>query len=382
MQVLDEFKNKKMQVDDVVYRDYDGFVMSEGVFAQLEYNQDKLSAFLAGSISNTGYWRYDRFYYDKAHAKSDTNNYLGWNVKGGLNYNLTEKHNVFVNAGYVMFDSSFVNSQNSHALNPDAKNEKIISFELGYGFRSRFFTANVNAYYTKWMDKTMYKSQDFSYVEDGVSIADRWTVNMQGVDARHMGIELDFVMKPFQWLDINGMFSLGDWRWDCNANGYFYNLAGEPMKDTKGGIASGNGAEDHAKATFNMDNIHVGGAAQTTAALGVNVRPMKGVRVGLDWNLYARSYADFNVSASSLAPNVELEVKEPWRIPTYSTFDLSAGYSFDFGKVRANLSGNINNLFNQEYIADAYDGGGTWDTAYRVLYGFGRTYTVRLKFSF
>ena len=382
----DEFKNKKMQVDDVVYRDYDGFVMSEGVFAQLEYNQDKLSAFLAGSISNTGYWRYDRFYYDKAHAKSDTNNYLGWNVKGGLNYNLTEKHNVFVNAGYVsrapMFDSSFVNSQNSHALNPDAKNEKIISFELGYGFRSRFFTANVNAYYTKWMDKTMYKSQDFSYVEDGVSIADRWTVNMQGVDARHMGIELDFVMKPFQWLDINGMFSLGDWRWDCNANGYFYNLAGEPMKDTKGGIASGNGAEDHAKATFNMDNIHVGGAAQTTAALGVNVRPMKGVRVGLDWNLYARSYADFNVSASSLAPNVELEVKEPWRIPTYSTFDLSAGYSFDFGKVRANLSGNINNLFNQEYIADAYDGGGTWDTAYRVLYGFGRTYTVRFKFSF
>ena len=262
------------------------------------------------------------------------------------------------------------------------KNEKIISFELGYGFRSRFFTANVNAYYTKWMDKTMYKSQDFSYVEDGVSIADRWTVNMQGVDARHMGVELDFVMKPFQWLDINGMFSLGDWRWDCNANGYFYNLAGEPMKDTKGGIASGNGAEDHAKATFNMDNIHVGGAAQTTAALGVNVRPMKGVRVGLDWNLYARSYADFNVSASSLAPNVELEVKEPWRIPTYSTFDLSAGYSFDFGKVRANLSGNINNLFNQEYIADAYDGGGTWDTAYRVLYGFGRTYTVRLKFSF
>jgi hypothetical protein len=52
----DEFKNKKMQVDDVVYRDYDGFVMSEGVFAQLEYNQDKLSAFLAGSNSILVYW--------------------------------------------------------------------------------------------------------------------------------------------------------------------------------------------------------------------------------------------------------------------------------------------------------------------------------------
>lgn len=383
-----EFKNKKLQVGDVVYRDYDGYVMSEGVFGQLEYNRDKLSAFVAGSVSNTGYWRYDRFYYDKEHAKSDTNNYLGWNAKGGLNYNLTDNHNVFFNMGYIsrapMFDAAFINSQNSHSLNPDAKNEKILSFELGYGYRSSFLTVNVNAYYTTWMDKTMTRGMEFNYKDEGgKTIQDRWTVNMQGVDARHKGVELDFVMRPLQWLDINGMFSLGDWRWDCNANGYFYNMAGEPMKDLVGGIASGIGAEDHAKANFKMDNIHVGGAAQTTAALGVNVRPMKGVRLGVDCNFYGRNYADYAISASNLAPNVNMVINEPWKIPSYCTVDLNAGYSFDFGKVRATLSGNIDNLFDQEYIADAYDGNGsTWDTAYRVLYGFGRTYSVRLKFNF
>lgn len=47
-----------------------------------------------------------------------------------------------------MFDTSFINSQTSHDRNPDAKNEKIMSFELGYGYRSRFFTANLNGYYT------------------------------------------------------------------------------------------------------------------------------------------------------------------------------------------------------------------------------------------
>ena len=31
------FKNQKLGVGDVYYRDYDGFVMSEGAFAQLEY---------------------------------------------------------------------------------------------------------------------------------------------------------------------------------------------------------------------------------------------------------------------------------------------------------------------------------------------------------
>lgn len=384
----DTFKYKKLQVGDVVYRDYDGYVMSEGVFSQLEYNREKLSAFVAGGVSNTAYWRYDRFYYDKANAESDTNNYIGWNIKGGVNYNLTENHNIFLNAGYVsrapIFDAAFINSQNSHALNPDAKNEKIISFELGYGYRSRFFTANLNAYYTKWIDKSMYRSQDFSYKENGTTIQDRWTVNMQGVNAIHTGVELDFTARPFQWLDINGAFSLGDWRWDSNASGYFYNMAGDPMKDLNGGIASGVGADDHAKAMFKMDNIHVGGAAQTTAALGVNFKPMKGVRIGMDWNLFARAFADYTVSANNLAPNAQapIVINEPWKIPSYSTFDLSAGYSFEFGKTRATLSGNVNNLFNQEYIADAYDGGGTWDTAYRVLYGFGRTYSVRLKFTF
>ena len=46
--------------------------------------------------------------------------------------------------------------------------------------------------------------------------------------------------------------------------------------------------------------------------------------------------------------------------------------NLDFGKVRATLSGNVNNLFDQEYIADARDGGShNWETATRVLYGFG-----------
>ena len=156
------YVNQKLGVGDVIYRDYDGFVMSEGVFAQLEYNRDKLSAFVSGGASNTGYCRYDRLYYSKDKAKSDTKNYLGGNIKGGVNYNLTENHNVFVNAGFIsrapMFDTSFINSQNSHARNGDAKNEKIMSFEAGYGYRSRFFTANLNAYYTRWIDKALYDS--------------------------------------------------------------------------------------------------------------------------------------------------------------------------------------------------------------------------------
>ena len=91
------------------------------------------------------------------------------------------------------------------------------------------------------------------------------------------------------------------------------------------------------RANIKMDNIHVGGSAQTTAALGVNVRPMKGLRLSLDWNFFARNYAGYDIDAGQAGMGNEYVVTEPWEIPSYHTFDLSAGYSFDFGKVRATL---------------------------------------------
>ena len=372
--------NQKLNVGDVLRRDYDGFVMYEGVFAQLEYNQDKLSAFISGGASNTGYWRYDRMYYSKDKAKSSTKNYLGGNIKGGANYNLTENHNVFVNAGYInrapMFDTSFINSQTSHDRNPDAKNEKIMSFELGYGYRSRFFTANLNGYYTRWMDKALY---DSGTTADGL----RWAMNMTGANADHWGVEFDFVAKPVNWLDITGMFSWGDWRWGGVASGYLFDSQGQMLQNTRGDVVTDMANAEQYQYKIDMDNVSVGGSAQTTAALGLGVRPMKGLRLGVDWNFFSRNFADYDINANVATQNEPYVIGSPWKIPSYSTFDLSAGYTFDFGKIRATLSGNVNNVLDQEYIADARDGSThDWESATRVLYGFGRTYSVRLKFNF
>lgn len=371
---------QKLNVGDVLRRDYDGFVMYEGVFAQLEYNQDKLSAFVSGGASNTGYWRYDRMYYSKDNAKSSTKNYLGGNIKGGANYNLTENHNIFVNAGYInrapMFDTSFINSQTSHDRNPDAKNEKIMSFELGYGYRSRFFTANLNGYYTRWMDKALYKG---GTTDDGL----RWAMNMTGANADHWGVEFDFVAKPLNWLDVTGMFSWGDWRWNGVASGYLFDSQGQMLKNTRGDVVTDMANAEQYKYLVDMDNVSVGGSAQTTAALGLGVRPVKGLRLGVDWNFFSRNFADYDINPNTTTPNEPTVIGNPWKIPSYSTFDLSAGYTFDFGKIRATLSGNVNNVLDQEYIADARDGSThDWESATRVLYGFGRTYSVRLKFNF
>jgi len=377
------WKYQKLGVGDVVYRDYDGFVMQEGAFGQAEYNRGKLAAFVAGSLSNTGYWRYDRFYYDKDHAKSDKLNYIGYTVKGGANFNLTENHNVFANIGYIsrapfFSGGAFLQSTTSNATNPDAINEKVFSAEVGYGYRSQYLTANLNVYYTKWMDKTTTRSGDIR------GTTERYVLNMSGVDARHMGVELDMVAKPCKYVEFTGMLSVGDWKWDSNATGYFYNSNGQPLADvTTGKVASGILASDHAKFTINQKGVKVGGSAQTTAALGANFKPTSDLRFGLTYTYYANNYADYALSSSNISANTVLETPKPWKIPAAGQLDMDASYRFNIGNCKATLFGNVENLLNYNYIVDAYDGGtGTWDSAYRVFYQFGRTYSIRLKVNF
>lgn len=373
-----DWKTQKLTVGDVVYRDYDGYVVSEGLFAQAEYNKDALSSFLSLSGSNTSYWRYDRFYYDAENARSETVNFFGYCVKGGANYNLTENHNVFANIGIIsrapfFSGGAFLQSATSNITNPDAVNEKAFSMELGYGYRTKYFSANLNVYRTKWIDKTLVRALNANTPESLVA-------NLQGVNALHQGVELDFVAKPIKDLEIKGMLSLGDYHWANNATGYLYNLQGQPVNAT-GKVVEMLSAE-HSKIDVNLDGVRVGNSAQTTAALGAAYEILKGFRIGLDGNYFGRNYAYFNISSVSTTYNPEENFSQPWQIPDAVTFDLFASYNFKIGGFNATLVGNINNLFDNDYITDATDGSlHNWETA-SVFYGFGRTWTTSLKIRF
>lgn len=382
--------NQKLQLGDVVYRDYDGFVVQEGAFAQVEgsFLDKTLNTFISGSVSNTSYWRYDRFYYDAQHARSQTLNFLGFTVKGGANYNFADYHNVFANVGYIsrapfFSNGAFLQSTTSNEVNPNAVNEKIMSVELGYGFRWRYLSAKLNSYYTKWLDKTMTKSQDYTYV-DGVenTVNDRAIINMTGVNARHRGVELEIRATPAKWIEFTGMFSLGDWQWDSDPVGYYYNTQGQPLADLAGTIADEIGQGNHAWSQLNLKGIKVGGAAQTTYDLGVSIKPVEDLRIGANINGFGRLYADYTISNSNLVLNKPYDFVQPWEVPGAATVDVNASYQFKLSGLDAVISGTCQNLLDQLYIADATDGGtGTWETA-RVFYGFGRTWTARLKVNF
>lgn len=128
-----------------------------------------------------------------------------------------------------------------------------------------------------------------------------YTLSMSGVNARHMGFEVNAKYIPVRWMELEGMFSLGDWIWNSNPTGYFYSEHGQPLADLAGTVASGILAPDHAHAhaTVMQKGRKIGGSAQTTGFLGVTFKPFKGFRIGADWVWSARNYSDYGTVSVS-----------------------------------------------------------------------------------
>ena len=380
----DAWKSARLGIGDILYRDYDSHIVQEGGFAQLEYSGEAFNAFVAGALNYSHYWRYDRFYYAEGNARSGIAGFWGGNLKLGANYNIGRRHNVYANVGYVSRPPKFkggvfMSATSSHTINERVANEKAASGELGYGYHGDALDVAVNGYMIEWLDKAMAKRG---------KLGGQYYLNMTGVNSRHVGVEVELKARPFRWMEISGMFSVGDWRWDSdNVKGYAYNLSGQAI--TSDGSATTPGAEDHAWALINMKGIHVGGSAQTTAAIDAYFKPFSGFGIGGGYTFFDRNYAYYSLSGSNLSIGKEVFVSEPWKAPAGGSLDMRATYSFKLGKLDASLYGQINNILDSHYIEKAWNPSNVSASTKEVnpddvymFYSLGRMWSLKFEIRF
>jgi outer membrane cobalamin receptor len=339
----------QLTVGDKFEYQNDGIVSWLGVFGQAEYVKEQYSAFVSASVASNNYHRKDYFNYTSGDQLSGKVPFTPFSVKGGFNYNVNEQNNVFINAGYFTrtpyFDNAFLNWKND--LNKDAKMEKVISGEIGYGFISSIFSAKLNAYITNWKDRTLIKTYSNEVV-----------ANIPGVNALHKGIELEMQFNPIPRLLISGMVSLGDWVWQNDVN---FKLFREEQ-------------------TYNayIKGIHVGNSAQHTAFIGIDYDVFKSIKIGANVNYFGKYFAEFDpINRTTLGDN-----SDSWRLPDATVVDLNVRWKFNIAGLDAILYGNVDNLFDKEYISDANDGNNHDRNTARVYYGFGRTWTAGIRINF
>ena len=328
----------------------------------VEYNGEKVNLVLQAGASNQQFQREDRFN-NTDNPISDKANLGGGYLKGGVNYNFNEKSNVFVNAGFIdrqpLFDAVFPNYGND--INDDLQNERIESFEIGYGYTGKRLKLNVNAYNTNWGNRFVTRSLSNQQGVDG-------SAQFRNIDVTHKGIEAE-ATYTVGGTKLRGMLSLGDWT-------YTKDFSAELFDENQQSVGTG---------TLYLKGAKVGDAAQTTALIGLDQKLGSNIRFDIDYRFVDGLYADYSITDSAFTqPDNDGALK----LPSYGLVDLGATFYANNGW---SLRANINNLLDETYIAESNSNihadasSQTWngvDVRNSVWFGFGRTWNVSLKYKF
>ena len=389
--------NRMLREGDKMYYHNDGLVRWLGGFGQLEYNHGNISAFLNLTASNSSYKRIDYFKkmdlvlgdtvlvqslgindtinyngnnytIDSPEARfteSNWENFPGFTFKLGANWNITEFSNVFFNTGVLSKAPRFNNVFNyDNQTYYNTKNEIIKAFELGYGYRSKKFSLNLNAYHTIWKNKP----QSGSTVLDGGENA---SYNINGINSLHQGIELDFALKIHENIQYEFLTSIGNWKWNSGDTVNLY-LNQQLV------------ATDY----FDARGVYVGDSPQTQIGSSINFKcdfgknstgyfKIKGV-------YFDRHFSDFE-------PFTLNEEKEVWQIPGYALFSLHMGNTFYLNDNNSlSIRFNVLNLLDETYISDAENNSSYVEdspmnsdaSSASIFFGLGRKLIASIEYKF
>ncbi|MCS6822910.1 MAG: TonB-dependent receptor [Cytophagaceae bacterium] len=368
-----QIPNRAVQKGDTVRYYYTSNVSWYGLFGQVEYKIRKVDVFFTGNLSQTSFFRTGKFQHEfyannnlDGFGKSQTLRFTNFTTKGGINYRITGRMNVFFNAGYFnrapFFTNVFVDARVSNQLINTIKNETIHSVEAGYSYRTPRITGNINAYYTvrdNWAFTESYLSNDLA----GGNFAN---FLVSEVGAIHKGIEADVKLKLIRKLELSGMLNLGDWRWNGNAKAFVRNDA------TLGVIQE--------EQTIYIDRLPIGNAAQTIVGINARYQLPYFSWIGITMNHFDKLFIDYNPSYRVVEGNTEV-----LRLKPYQLFDLFMGKNIRIKKTghSIRLMFNINNVLNNLYVIEGSEFPGLSNT-HQYFYQFGRprTYFLSLTHSF
>ena len=261
----------------------------------------------------------------------------GFTVKGGVNYNLDDRNNVFLNIGYLSRAPRFGNvfdNDNKEFLY--IKNEIVQALEVGYSYNSNKIALNINTYITNWKNKPLNRGI-YATFED-----ETYPVNINGIDALHSGIEIEFGYKPIPCLQWDQVIAWGDWRWTSADTAFIYSESNVLIK----------------KFFFDARGVHVGDAAQFQLMESLRWEIIKNLYVSGTFTLFAKNYS--NMDPVSLSPEYNPNYldengkpKDSWQMPIFYLVNMNAGYRFVFKNFKLDLRATVLNLLDRKYISDA-----------------------------
>ncbi len=397
--------NRIIQEGDRFRYNYNIFSSVANAFAQAVFKYKKVDFYTSASYTYTSYQREGLYqngrFADNSFGKGEKLNFSGIGFKAGATYKLTGRHLFDVNAAYITkaptIRNTFTNSRENHDIVEGITEEKIMSFDASYILRSPILQGRLTGYFTQIQNANEISFFFADGIGDQGSEDGRFFVQeiLQGVDKRHVGMELGLEAQVTPTIKLKGVASIGQHIYSNNPNIHLTSDEGPLLNE---------GTKSFLK------NYKLSNGPQTAYSVGFEYRDPDYWWISSTFNFMSNAYID--VSPTQRSPNfytdfdglpfndydpaVARQLLQQEKIDDYMVVNLIGGKSWKINNTYISLFASITNLFNQQYRTGGYEQGRnanyrqlladkSLDTPVfgnRYWYGRGTTYFLNLNLRF
>ena len=342
------------------------------LFSMINFTFNKLEFYLAGDITNTTYQR-DGIFENEANAGNSSGlgeeiKFDGYGFKAGITYKFSGKHILDFNSAYLQkapsIRNTFTNSRVNHNVvgsdvnglinNSPITEEKIMSFDANYIFRTPIFTGRLTGFYSEVKDAN---EISFYYADGLVGFADDSEFIqeiLQGIDKKYLGVEFGVEAQIIPTVKLKGAASIGQYTYDNNPYLYL-------------------GADNNTVAVgpSNLENYKIAGGPQKAYSVGFEYRDPDYWFIGVTSNFFTNTYLDvspltrtqnFYLAQDGLPfndydINTARDLLKQEKFDDYMVVNMIGGKSWKIDDYYVGFFASINNILDQKYRTGGFEQG-------------------------
>ena len=342
------------------------------LFSMINFSFNKLEFYVAGDITNTIYQR-DGIFENEANAgnsagKGDEISFDGYGIKGGITYKFSGKHILDFNSAYLQkapsIRNTFTNSRVNHNVvgsdinglinDSPITEEKIMSFDANYIFRTPIFTGRLTGFYSEVKDAN---EISFYYADGLVGFEDDSEFIqeiLQGIDKKYLGVEFGVEAQIIPTVKLKGAASIGQYTYDNNPYLYL-------------------GADNNTVAVgpSNLENYKIAGGPQKAYSVGFEYRDPDYWFIGITSNFFTNTYVDvspltrtqnFYLAQDGLPFNdydisIARQLLKQEKFDDYMVVNMIGGKSWKIDDYYVGFFASINNILDQKYRTGGFEQG-------------------------
>ena len=342
------------------------------LFSMINFSYNKLEFYLAGDLTNTMYQR-DGIFENEANAgnssgKGEEIKFDGYGVKAGITYKFSGKHILDFNSAYLQkapsIRNTFTNSRVNHNVvgsdvnglinNSPISEEKVMSFDANYIFRTPIFTGRLTGFYSEVKDAN---EISFYYADGLVGFEDDSEFIqeiLQGIDKKYLGVEFGVEAQIIPTVKLKGAASIGQYTYDNNPYLYL-------------------GADNNTVAVgpSNLENYKIAGGPQRAYSVGFEYRDPDYWFIGVTSNFFTNTYVDvspltrtqnFYLAQDGLPFNdydidIARDLLRQEKFDDYMVVNMIGGKSWKIDDYFVGFFASINNILDQKYRTGGFEQG-------------------------